>query len=205
MRSWDWLKENAAAIGIVLTVLGGVGGTGYSLGLKQGENNAKEVEEFRKTLPPMMENLKTLAGELVKNAAMSNENIQLKAEAETSKAKLSELERKNNVLTASLKKEDGELADLRQQIAKFFPTESVSVTIQQHNAPEVVKGLLRLGLDSVYPSNSFVSVHITGNDKGYSGSMDLNDPKEVAVVGGSCVITVAAINYHQLISSRGAT
>jgi hypothetical protein len=194
-RIWEWLKQEAAPIGLVLTVVGLVGGAGYTAGLKLGENNAKEVEDFRKTLPPMMQDLHKLADELAKDVAMRNENSQLKAAKVDYEAKIIELENKNKESSASLKKDEDELSQLRDQVAKLFPATSVAVTIMEHNAPEIIKGLLRIGLDSVYPSNSFVSVHITGTGKGYSGSMDLNDPKELAVVGGSCVVTVTKINY----------
>lgn len=188
----EWVKENWVGA-VLVPILLALVASAYTVGLKQGENNAKEVEEFRKTLPDMMENLQKLSGDLAKSVEMSEENKRLKEANAAFDAKQSELEKKNQQLAVSLKEKGAALADALAKFDALFPTQSTVVTIEQHSAPEIFPRLLRIGVNDISPYLD--SVDVTANGIAYH-RLNLNVPQEIPVPDGSCRVTLTKIGIR---------
>lgn len=189
-KFYEWVKENAAALTVLVFVVTGLVAAAYTVGLKQGENYLVTAKEFNKHLPDMMDELKKLATDLRQSVEVADENARLKAEVAKNSGEVAELNNAIQKQKAALDAKDKHLAELEPVMAKFFPTESVTATVEEHSAPEVIPNVLRIGVDSVSDYNGYATVIVNGERL---PTLGINDPKDVQVGDRTCTVTVEKI------------
>lgn len=160
----DYITERSvAAAALVLAILSAVAGGGYAIGLKQGENNLKEVEDFKKTLPSMMENLTKLSADIAQTTEMSDENKKLKLQQTASSAQIEGLQKTIKDQTVELSAAQKKAIDLQTQLDKIIPSDQTEVTVQVGYAKRVIPNILTLGLQSA--NDSYINATINGHSR----------------------------------------
>lgn len=93
MIQWfrDLSANSIALLGIGVTIVLAVVAAAYAVGLAQGAKDLAEVEDFKKTLPPMMQNLQKLAGDLAQSTEMAEANKRMTAKADADSVQIKDL------------------------------------------------------------------------------------------------------------------
>ena len=184
LRLWQWLRDNGGPIAVACTLIGGA----YAVGLKQGENNLAEVEEFKKTLPPMMENLQKLAGDLAQSTEITEENKRLKAQVDKDAGELAQLSQTVRDEASEIKKQKDTIISLTAQIDTLFPAEVVTKEIALDSAEDAIPNGLTIGVNQIMTIAK--NVEATINNVNYS--FDVGRVKQISVAYRSCAVKLTS-------------
>lgn len=185
LKLWQWLKDNGGPIVVACTLIGGA----YAVGLKQGENNLAEVEQFKKILPGMMANLQKLSGDLALSAGLAEENKKLKEQATADTAQVGELQTKINVNAEQLRSVQDENNKLQDELNKLVPTSTLNVTINVASAKQVIPNGLTIGVQTAYPGSGYVRATVNS----YNGSWTVGESQSFEIAGKSCKVELMQI------------
>jgi hypothetical protein len=169
---------------LVLAVSGALIGGGYKLGYDTGEKDYEASKDFAKTLPPMMEELKNLAGDLAKSTEIADENKRLKSQVDADAIELKQLHQKTQDQSAENKKQGETITAFKDQINAIFPASVITKEIAIDSAEEVIPNVLTIGVDNIMTISKTVQARLNNDRNGLEVGQSVN----VTVAEHMCIV-----------------
>lgn len=165
MIQWfrDLSANSIALLGIGVTIVLAVVAAAYAVGLAQGAKDLAEVEDFKKTLPPMMQNLQKLAGDLAQSTEMAEANKRMTAKADADSVQIKDLSQQLKDQEEKLSEQKKATAGLQAQLDKLVPIDEMTVTVAAGSAKRVIPNALTIGVTDV--TNLFVEARVGTYDR----------------------------------------
>lgn len=182
-------------IGLIVGILTPIITASYIVGYKQGEKDLEVVNTFKSAeIPKLLSNLKNISNELQERYEMKNQLTKCYQDSTDKDKILLSMNSTITILQEDLEEKISEIKNIQDILSKYVDYKDEVFALSRGEAKIVIKGLLTVGVGSIYYIVNSSDITINGKTQ----HMTAGEEKTLQVGNKKCTLTVLKITENHI-------